>query len=176
MAAHHVRQVVQVDEDLVHSRPVERAEPDVVHRLAVDGAHACGNGVGDRTQPAADARGEQEGFHACVLRTTPRARMRALASASTPSRPSMPLSHSAYAATESAGVFLGSQPSSRRALMSEKICRVSPKRYSPVTTADWLEPYWRITTSANSRVVTAWPPPTLKTRPAARSSVSARTL
>ena len=88
----------------------------------------------------------------------------------------MPLSHSAYAATESAGVRRGSQPSSRRALMSERMCRVSPKRYSPVTTPGWSDPYWRMTTSANSRVVTARPPPTLKTRPAARSSVSTRTL
>ena len=65
--------------------------------------------------------------------TTPRARIRASASASTPSRPSMPLSHSAYAATESAGARWGSQPSARRALISDRMCRVSPKRYSPVT-------------------------------------------
>ena len=58
-------------------------------------------------QPTADARGEQEGLHVRDFLTTPRARIRALASASTPSRPSMPLSHSAYAATESAGVRLG---------------------------------------------------------------------
>ena len=54
-----------------------------------------------------------------AFRTTPRARIRAFASASTPSRPSMPLSQAAYAATESAGVRRGCQPSARRALMSE---------------------------------------------------------
>ena len=32
VAAHHVRQVVQVDEDLVDARAVERVEPDVEQR------------------------------------------------------------------------------------------------------------------------------------------------
>ena len=77
----------------------------------------------------------------------------------------MPLSHSAYAATESAGVRCGSQPSARSALMSEKMWRVSPKRYSPVTTAGHVRTVLALTTSANSLVVTARPPPTLKTRP-----------
>ena len=76
----------------------------------------------------------RKAFIAPAFRTTPRARIRAFASASTPSRPSMPSSHSAYAATESAGVRCGSQPSARRALMSERMWRVSPNRYSPVTT------------------------------------------
>ena len=69
------------------------------------------------------------------------------------------------------GVRRGSQPRPRRALMSERMWRVSPNRYSPVTTPGWSDPYWRLTMSANSLVVTALPPPTLKTRPAARSSV-----
>ena len=30
--------------------------------------------------------------------------------------------------------------SAGRALMSEKMCRVSPNRYSPVTTAGWADP------------------------------------
>ena len=88
----------------------------------------------------------------------------------------MPLSHSAYAATESAGECCGSQPSARSALMSDRMWRVSPKRYSPVTMAGMSEPYWRWTTSANSLVVTAWPPPTLKIRPTARLSSSTSTL
>ena len=49
----------------------------------------------------------------------------------------------------------------------------------PVFAADpggWSDPYWRRTTSANSRVVNGVPPPTLNTRPAARSSVSTSTL
>ena len=77
----------------------------------------------------------------------------------------MPLSHSAYAATESAGECCGFQPSARSALMSDRMWRVSPKRYSPVTRPERSEPYWRLTTSANSLVVTGWPPPTLNTRP-----------
>src|SRR5690348_11468620 len=176
VVTHHIRKVVQVDEYFVHARPVERVEPDVEHRLAADGNHALGDGVRDRPQPAADAGGEQEGLHVPAFRTTPRARIRASASASTPSRPSMPLSHSAYAATESAGVRWGSQPSARRALISDRMCRVSPKRYSPVTIPGTSDPYWRMTMPANSRVVTALPPPTLKTRPAARSSESTSTL
>ena len=67
----------------------------------------------------------------------------------------MPSSHAAYAATDRAGVRRGSQPNSRSALMSDRLCRVSPKRYSPVTTPGWSDPYWRMTMSANSRVVTA---------------------
>ena len=47
----------------------------------------------------------------------------------------MPRSHSAYSATESAGVRVGAQPSCLRASMSEKMCRVSPNRYSPVILA-----------------------------------------
>ena len=40
VAAHHVRQVMQVDQDLVDARPVERVEPDVEQRPAADGQHA----------------------------------------------------------------------------------------------------------------------------------------
>ncbi len=39
--------------------------------------------------------------------------------------------------------------------MSDRLCRVSPKWYSPVTTPGWSDPYWHMTMSANSRVVTA---------------------
>ena len=95
VAAHHVRQVVQVDEDLVDARAVECVEPDVEHRLAVDGHHAFRDRVGDRPQPAAHPGGEQESLHVAAFLTTPRARIRASASASTPSRPSMPSSHAA---------------------------------------------------------------------------------
>src|SRR6516225_5255265 len=110
MTAYHVRQVVQVYQDLVDARPVERVKPDIEQGPAVDRHHALRHGVGDRPQPAAHAGGEQEGFHTPAFRTTPRARIRVFASASTPSRPSMPLSQAAYAATESAGVRQGSHP------------------------------------------------------------------
>src|SRR5262245_11986269 len=172
VAAHHVRKVVEIDENLVDSRAAELVEPDVEQGPTVDDQHALRGCIGDRPQAAADTRGEQEGLHASAFRTTPRARIRAFAPASTPSRPSMPSSQAAYAATDSTGVCRGSHPSARSAPMSDRMCRVSPKRYSPVTTPAWSEPYWRMTTSANSRVVTALPPPTLKTRPTARSSSS----
>ena len=42
-------------------------------------------------------------------------------------------------------------------LMSEKMWRVSPNRNSPVTTPGSLEPYCRLTTWVNSRVLTARP-------------------
>ena len=61
----------------------------------------------------------------------------------------MPSSHSAYARTESAGVRWGSQPSLRSLLTSDRMCRVSPNRYSPVTLASSSDPYWRLTMSAN---------------------------
>src|SRR5689334_4002165 len=140
ITAYHVRQVVQVEEDLVDTGPVERVKPDVKQGPTVDVQHALRGDVGDRPQAAADPGREEKRLHASALRTTPRARIRAFASVSTPSRPSMPSSHSAYAATDSVGVRFGSQPSARRALMSETMCRVSPKRYSPVTTAGSLDP------------------------------------
>ena len=59
--------------------------------------------------------------------------------------------------------------------MSEKMWRVSPNRYSPGTMARRSESYWRMTTSANSFVLTGAPPPTLKTLPMARSSCMTRT-
>ena len=46
--------------------------------------------------------------------------------------------------------------------MSDRMWRVSPKRYSPGHHTCLVERYWRMTMSANSRVVTALP---LKTRP-----------
>ena len=95
VAAYHVRQVVQVDQDLVDTRAVERIEPDVEQGPVADDQHALRGGVGDRPQAAADSRGEEEGLHASAFRTTPRARIRAFASASTPSRPSMPSSQAA---------------------------------------------------------------------------------
>src|SRR6266536_927880 len=131
---------MQVHQDLVHARAVERIEPDVKQRLAAHVKHALRGDIGDRPHAAADSRGEKESLHAPALRTTPRARIRAFASSSTWSRPSMPRSHAAYAATDSAGVRFGSHPSSRSALMSEKMCRVSPKRYSRVTSADLPDP------------------------------------
>src|SRR5262249_15611282 len=121
VAPHHVRQVVQVDEDLVNTRAIERVEPDVEHGLSVYGQHALRGGIGDRPQAAANPRGEKERLHVPAFRTTPRARIRAFASASTPSRPSMPLSQAAYAATESAGVCSGSHPSARKALTSDRM-------------------------------------------------------
>src|ERR1700704_3494444 len=111
---YHVGQVVQVDQDLVDTRPVERVKPDIEQGLAINSHHALRNGVGDRPQPAAHSGGEQEGFHPPAFRTTPRARIRAFASVSTPSRPSIPLSQAAYAATESAGVRRGCHPTARR--------------------------------------------------------------
>ena len=59
-------------------------------------------------------------------RTTPSARIRASASASTPSSPSMPFSHAAYAATESAGGTLGlpAQPP-QRADVGQDVPRVA---------------------------------------------------
>ena len=37
---------------VVHTGPVERIEPDIEHRLAVDGEHALRNRVGDRPEPS----------------------------------------------------------------------------------------------------------------------------
>src|SRR6185312_936062 len=140
VTAHHVWQVMEVDENLVDTCGVERLEPDIDQGPPVDDYHAFRHSVGDGPQPAADAGSEQESLHGVVLRTTPRARMRASASASTLSRPSIPLSQAAYAATESAGVRWGSQPKERSAPISEKMCRVSPNRYSPVTTPGSADP------------------------------------
>src|SRR5262249_44498276 len=134
VAAHHVRKVMEVDENLVDSRAAELIEPDVEQGPAVDDQHALGGCIGDRPQAAANPPGEQEGLHASASRTPPRARIRASAPASPPSRPSMPSSQEAYAATDWTGVCRGSHPSARSAPMSDKMCRVSPKRYSPVTT------------------------------------------
>ena len=72
VAAHHLRQVVQVDEHLVDARRVEGVEPDVEQRAVVDDQHALRGGVGDRPQAGAEAGREEEGLHACVLRTTPK--------------------------------------------------------------------------------------------------------
>ena len=60
--------------------------------------------------------------------------------ASTSSRPGMSRSHSAYSATDSAGVLRGAHPSCFRASMSEQMCRVSPNRYSPLITAGRSDP------------------------------------
>src|SRR5262249_24559534 len=107
VVTYHIRQVVKVDEDLVDTRAAERVEPDVKQGPVIDNHHALRDSIGNRPQAAADSSGEQEGLHVPALRTTPRARIRALASASTPSRPSMLSSHAAYAATDSTGVCRG---------------------------------------------------------------------
>src|SRR6516165_1960106 len=136
---------MEVYQDLVDARRVEGVEPDIEHWPVIDDQHALWGGVGDRPQPSAETGREEEGLHASILRTTPSARILALASASTPSRPSSFSSHAAYSATDSAGVRRGSHPSARRALMSERMWRVSPERYSPVTTPGKPDPYWRMT-------------------------------
>src|SRR5207253_10075545 len=129
VAAYYIGQVMQVDQDFIDARAVERVKPDIEQRPVADAHHALRGDIGDRPQAAADSRGEEKGLHASALRTTPRARIRAFASASTPSRSSMPSSHAAYAATDSTGVRFASHPKALRALMSETMCRVSPNRY-----------------------------------------------
>ena len=134
VAAHHVRQVMEVDQDLVDPRAVERVEPDVEQGPAADGQHALRGGVGDRPQPAADSRGEQEGLHASGLPDDaegahPRVRLGQHAVEAVHA-----LEPGGVGRDRSAGVRRGSQPSARRALMSERMWRVSPNRYSPVTT------------------------------------------
>ena len=93
-----------------------------------------------RTKPAAEAGGEQHRLHDVDPRTTPSDRMVASACASTRSRSACDFSHSAYAATDSTGVFRARQPRPSRAPVSEKMWRVSPKRYSPVMRAGRSEP------------------------------------
>jgi hypothetical protein len=92
---YHIRQVVKIDENLVDSGAVEGVKPDVEHWPVVDEDHALRNGVGDRPQPTPDPRGQEKCLHRLAFRTTPRASIRSFAAASTPSRPSMPSSHSA---------------------------------------------------------------------------------
>ncbi len=95
VATYHLRQVMQVDEDLTDTRAVERVEPDVEQGTAAEDQHALRGGIGNRPEPAADSRAQEEGLHAPAFRTTPRARIRAFASASAPSRPAMPPSQAA---------------------------------------------------------------------------------
>ena len=156
VSADDIRQVVEVDEDFVDPRAVKRVEPDVKQGPVIDGQHAFRDGVRDRPQPAADSRREQEGFHLIRPPDDPER-----------THPSVGLGqHSVETvhALKPRGICrdrfgrrtLGlPAQSSQSALMSERMCRVSPKRYSPVTTPAWREPYWRMTMSANSLVVTA---------------------
>src|SRR5258708_15658464 len=95
MLADDIREVMEVDEDLVHPGLGERVQPDVEHGLACDRYHALRGGVGDRPEATANPGREEECLHPAAFRTTPRSRIRAFAAASTPSRPSMPLSQSA---------------------------------------------------------------------------------
>src|ERR1700722_240384 len=132
--------MVEVDEHLGDPRAGEGVEPNVKEGAIADRYQALWRRVGDGPQPGSCSRRQQKGLHLAAFRTTPSARIRALASARTPSSPPIPSSQDAYAATESAGVRLGSQPSFRKALMSDWICRVSPKRYSPVISASSAEP------------------------------------
>ena len=50
MAAYHIRQVMEVDENFVDACTAERVEPDVEQRPTVDGQHAFRDRVGDRPE------------------------------------------------------------------------------------------------------------------------------
>ena len=83
VVTNRIGQVVEVDQDLLDACRIERVEPDIDQGPAVDGHHALRDGVGDRPQAAAHARGEEKSLHVSAFRTTPSARIRALAWAST---------------------------------------------------------------------------------------------
>ena len=103
--------------------------------------HALRDGVGDWPQPAADPRSEKEGLHVPHLPDDPQS-----------THPRVGLGEHAFETVQFlnpcgiGGNRLGRRtprfpPSARRALMSESMWRVSPKRYSPVTTPGSAEPY-----------------------------------
>ncbi len=127
MAAHDVGQVVEVDQDLVDARPV-KAYRARCRAAAGRRSATCISGwwsvIGRRRLPSPAASRN-------AFTPRPSGRPRARASGrwprpARPSRPSIPLSHAAYAATESAGVCRGSQPSAaQRADVREDVARVA---------------------------------------------------
>ena len=160
VGAHDFGEGVDVHEDLVDTGPVELVEPDVEQRPSVDHQHALRGVVGERSQAGfPDPPPSRKAF---IRR--PSARRRAPACGRSPgpgclrdrpclrARPHRPRPTRAGATP---GLPI---PSALRAPMSDTMWRVSPNRYSPVTLPGRSDPYWRLTTSANSRVVTGSPP------------------
>ncbi len=136
--------------------------------------------VGDRAQPRAEPGGQQECLHRdrAVCRTTPERAHLARPPRRAPRRdPASPRATPRTRPRSPPGVRRGAQPSCCSASMSEKMCRVSPNRYSPLIRPGSVG---AVVAAHDLRELLRWcmpvPPPTLKTRPAARSSVSTSTL
>ena len=150
--------VERVEPDVERVRPPTRTRRSESCRSRVGaGCRARPRGVWPSSRaPPALRRSEAHRRSSCTLSTRWRARL-----ASRPARRTRPLTRPACCAARPAQALQGAE-------VSEKMCRVSPKRYSPVNQAGWSQPVIGADDLGElRRGVGGTPPPTLKTRPTA---------